>query len=171
MCYHLKRMCGTGMPCMKGVPTRLLLFLGGVIPLLIVYCRMIPFEHGWSTFHGSFSLVLSANSTKDKALARSRHVIVTLVLSIDDRLCQRIRAISEGLLDNGTAEVVIFHSEFPGKETTQALLASTSRPIKLVHADPILAEFPAGFDPYLEQPSWAKRSKWGYQQVRARWLG
>jgi hypothetical protein len=89
-----------------------------------------------------------------------------LVPAIDERFRKRIRDIDLRLHDNGTAEIFIFHGEFPSKDDVVALTASTSRHLKLVHADSLLAEFPKEFDPYLEEPNWRRRSKWGYQQVK-----
>lgn len=77
----------------------------------------------------------------------------------------RLAQLDKVLPDHRKAEMVLFHDDFPSKEMVESIKNSTSRKVHFVHIGDFFWQFPKGIDPYLDSPSWAKRSKWGYQQV------
>jgi hypothetical protein len=96
---------------------------------------------------------------------RTRWVLVCLVDNIENGFVERVRQLDAALQDDGKADLVIFHSDFPTSNLMHQLKDMSSRKVEFHHADTILWTFPDHFDPYMEDPNWAKRSKWGYHQV------
>lgn len=139
------------------------LLIGGIVALLWSCSFVAPTGSAWAP-----ASTVSTITTYEKTVTaprRWRHVITCLAPAIDEQLCKRIAEIDEGLRDNGTADIVIFHGDFPDKDTATSLKKSTTRRLEMVHVESLFWEFPKGFDPYLENPNARKRTKWGYQQV------
>jgi hypothetical protein len=97
---------------------------------------------------------------------RTRWVLVCLVVNIEDAFINRVRQLDAALQDDRKADLVIFHSDFPTSTMARQLLNMSSRNVELHHADQLMWSFPHQFDPYMEDPNWQRRSKWGYHQVK-----
>lgn len=97
---------------------------------------------------------------------RTRWVLVCLVVNIEDAFVNRVRQLDAALKDDRKADLVIFHGDFPTSTVARQLLNMSSRNVELHHADQLMWSFPHRFDPYMEDPNWQRRSKWGYHQVK-----
>jgi hypothetical protein len=97
---------------------------------------------------------------------RTRWVLVCLVYSVDEGFINRVKQLDTALNDDRRADLVIFHGDFPMRAFTQQLTNMSTRKVELYDANDFFGPFPAHFDPYMEDPNWHRRTKWGYHQVR-----
>ena len=76
-------------------------------------------------------------------------------------LAPKIGLLDKSISDNISSDVIIFHTGYPLKVQMQAIAAVTKRKISFYNVDQAFTSFPVGFNPYLEDPTWKKRGKWG----------
>ena len=101
----------------------------------------------------------------NKLNRRTRWVLVCLIHSIDEGFVSRVKQLDAALKDDRKADLVIFHGDFPMRTFAEQLMNVSTRRVDLYHADDFLRPFPDYFDPYMEDPNWRRRTKWGYHQV------
>jgi hypothetical protein len=77
----------------------------------------------------------------------------------------QISKIDSALKDNFETDIVVFHEGYPYAEDVAAIRNSSERTVDFVNIDKVFLRIPADLDPYLEQPTWSKRSKWRYHQM------
>ncbi|CAF2064941.1 unnamed protein product [Rotaria magnacalcarata] len=86
------------------------------------------------------------------------------------KLVPKISVLDIQFLDNLSADIVIFHTDYPAKAHMQAIASVTKRQVIFYNVDDAFTSFPKGFDPYLEEPNWMKRGKWNYQHMCRFWF-
>ena len=72
--------------------------------------------------------------------------------------------------DNGTAELAFFHSDYPLKADMDYFANLTRRQINYIDVNHYFFEFPKGIDPYLDEPTYYRDSKWGYHHMIYFWF-
>lgn len=85
-------------------------------------------------------------------------------------LASKIQTVDTNLLDNKTADIVIFHTGYPSQAHMRAVANVTRRRVVFLNVDKYFISFPNGFDPYLEEPTWTKRGKWNYHHMCRFWF-
>ena len=85
-------------------------------------------------------------------------------------LAPKIALLDKSISDNMSSDIIIFHTGYPLKAQMQAIAAVTKRQIIFHNVDEAFTSFPEGFNPYLEDPTWRKRGKWGYHHMCRFWF-
>ena len=82
----------------------------------------------------------------------------------------RIGELDKTVDDQFRTPVIVFHQGYLGQEEFREIHRYTQRSIIFRNVDEHFSKFPAGFDPYLNQPNWAIRTKWGYHHMIHFWF-
>jgi hypothetical protein len=143
------------------------------IPIITIYIYNTLYKGTYQTVQGlcksefknsSFVSVWNP-SVKDKKSA-----IAILYNDEIQKLTPIIALLDTRFSDNMSTDIIIFHTGYPFKKHLYAIANITKRQIIYYNIDHVFTSFPAGFDPYLEDPTWTKRGKWNYQHMCRFWF-
>jgi len=104
--------------------------------------------------------VLPRNDT-----VRNRTAIALLVTNFDQgRIEHELRAVNR-VKDNDQADIIFLLSDFPLNDFVPWAAERTNRKIRYISVGQYWYQFPSGFNPSRETPTWTKRSAWGYHRM------
>lgn len=99
-------------------------------------------------------------------IERTRNVIAFLAKRVKLEQFEELINMLSRLKDDDQADVVIFHEDYPMAWVMESLQLLTPRKIIYIDVNRYFASLPTeGFDPYLIDPTWARKTKWGYHRM------
>lgn len=118
-------------------------------------------------------LLLVAPSSLCSTRKKQRNAIILLIHGLHVHVVKDLlKMFDNKFLDNKQTDIIFFHNGYPFMEDIFELRNYTSRCLDFVNVDSIFSRLPTfeGFDPYMTNPTFSKRSKWSYHNMIRFWF-